>query len=193
MFIKQKMEHELNITEAGFVFVDDNPVERETVKGECPEVTVPDFPNDTTELLNFAEDIYFDYCRPLRVLGEDVQKTQMYQSESLRQKEKSVSLNLDDYIARLEISIDIHQMQDKELERVTQLINKTNQFNLTTKRYTAAEVKTVATNPHNAIYVVYSGDKYGDNGLISVVIIIGGEQNVYIDTFLITNPDVFMR
>ena len=182
----KEMEHELNITEAGFVFVDDNPVERETVKGECPEVTVPDFPNDTTELLNFAEDIYFDYCRPLRVLGEDVQKTQMYQSESLRQKEKSVSLNLDDYIARLEISIDIHQMQDKELERVTQLINKTNQFNLTTKRYTAAEVKTIATNPHNAIYVVYSGDKYGDNGLISVVIIIGGEQNVYIDTFLMS-------
>lgn len=182
----KEMEHELNITEAGFVFIDDNPVERETVKGECPEVIVPDFPKDTTELLSFAEDIFFDYCRPLRVLGEDVQKTQMYQSESLRQKEKSVSLNLDDYIARLEISIDIHRMQDKELERVTQLINKTNQFNLTTKRYTAAEVKTLAINPHNAIYVVYSGDKYGDNGLISVVIIIGDEQDVYIDTFLMS-------
>lgn len=180
------MEQELNITEGGFIFVDDNPVERETVKGECPEVIVPDFPEDTTELLSFAEDIYFDYCRSLRVLGEDVQKTQMYQSESLRKQEKSASLNLDDYIARLEMSIDIHRMQDAELERVVQLINKTNQFNLTTKRYTADEVRTLAANPHNDIYVVHSEDKYGDNGLISVVIIISGEQSVYIDTFLMS-------
>ena len=182
----KEMEHELNITEAGFIFIDDNPVERETIKGECPEVTVPDFPKDSTELLCFAEDIYFDYCRPLRVLGEDMQKTKMYRSESLRQKEKSVSLNLDDYIARLGISIDIHRMQDEELERVTQLLNKTNQFNLTTKRYTAAEVKALAANSNNDIYVVHSEDKYGDNGLISVVIVIGGEQEVYIDTFLMS-------
>ena len=182
----KEMEHELNITEAGFIFIDDNPVERETIKGECPEVTVPDFPKDSTELLSFAEDIYFDYCCPLRVLGEDMQKTKMYRSESLRQKEKSVSLNLDDYIARLGISIDIHRMQDEELERVTQLLNKTNQFNLTTKRYTAAEVKALAANPDNDIYVVHSEDKYGDNGLISVVIVIGGEQEVYIDTFLMS-------
>ena len=180
------MEGELNLTEGGFIFVDDNPVERETVKGECPDMLVPDFPEDTTELLSFAEDIWFDYCRPLRVLGEDLKKTQMYQNEAKRKLEMESSLNLDDYIAKLEMVADIHRMRDTELERVVQLINKTNQFNVTTKRYTQAEVEEIAADPNNAIYVVYSSDKYGDSGLISVIILIGSEVDVRIDTFLMS-------
>lgn len=180
------MESELNVTEGGFIFVDDNPVERETVKGECPDMLVPDFPDNTTELLNFAEDIWFDYCRSLRVLGEDLKKTQMYQNEVKRKQELESSLNLDDYIAKLEIVTDIHRMKDRELERVVQLINKTNQFNVTTKRYTQAEVEEIAADSNNAIYVVYSSDKYGDNGLISVVILRELEVDVKIDTFLMS-------
>ena len=180
------MEGELNLTEGGFIFVDDNPVERETVKGECPDMLVPDFPEDTTELLSFAEAIWFDYCRPLRVLGEDLKKTQMYQNEAKRKLEQESSLNLDDYIAKLEMVADIHRMRDTELERVVQLINKTNQFNVTTKRYTQAEVEKIAADPNNAIYVVYSSDKYGDSGLISVIILIGSEVDVRIDTFLMS-------
>ena len=180
------MEGELNLTEGGFIFIDDNPVERETVKGECPEMLVPDFPEDTTELLGFAEDIWFDYCRPLRVLGEDLKKTQMYQNEAKRKQEMSESLNLDDYIAKLEMVADIHRMRDSELDRVVQLINKTNQFNVTTKRYTQAEVEAIADDPNNSIYVVYSSDKYGDSGLISVIILIGSDIDVRIDTFLMS-------
>ena len=180
------MESELNLTEGGFIFVDDNPVERETVKGECPDMLVPDFPDDSTELLSFAEDIWFDYCLPLRVLGEDLKKTQMYQNEAKRKQELESSLNLDDYIAKLEMVADIHRMRDTELERVVQLINKTNQFNVTTKRYTQAEVEKIAADPNNAIYVVYSSDKYGDSGLICVIILIGSEVDVRIDTFLMS-------
>ena len=182
----KSMESELNITESGFIFIDDNPIERETVKGECPEVTVPEFPNDTTELLSFAEDIWFDYCRPLRVLGEDLKKTQMYQNETKRKQEMSESLNLDDYIAKLEMVVDIHRMRENELERVVQLINKTNQFNVTTKRYTISEIEEIAVDNHNAIYVVYSYDKYGSNGLISVVILKELNTKVFIDTFLMS-------
>lgn len=180
------MEGELNLTEGGFIFIDDNPVERETVKGECPDMLVPDFPADTTELLEYAEGIWFGYCRPLRILGEDLKKTQMYQNEAKRKQEMSESLNLDDYIAKLEMIADIHRMRDSELERVVQLINKTNQFNVTTKRYTQAEVEEIAANLDNAIYVVYSSDKYGDSGLISVIILVGLEGSVRIDTFLMS-------
>lgn len=180
------MESELNISEGGFIFIDDNPVERETVKGECPEILVPDFPEDTSELLRFAEEIWFDYCRPLRVLGEDQKKTQMYQNEIKRKKELNNSLNLDDYIAKLGIIVDIHRMRVNELERVVQLINKTNQFNVTTRRYTQVEVEEIAANPNNMIYVVYSSDKYGENGLISVIILRGYETEVIIDTFLMS-------
>ncbi len=180
------MESELNLTEGGFIFIDDNPVERETVKGVCPDVFVPDFPADTAELLGFAEGIWFDYCRPLKVLSEDLNKTKMYQNEAQRKKEMNESLDLDDYIAKLEMVADIHQMRPEELERVTQLCNKTNQFNVTTKRYTKSEIEEIVANPDNAIYVVYSSDKYGDSGLISVLILIGEKADIRIDTFLMS-------
>ncbi len=180
------MEAELNMTEGGFVFIDDNPVERETVKGECPEMLVPDFPEDTTQLLEFAEEIWLDHCRPLRVLSEDLKKTQMYQTEAKRKQELNQSLNLDDYIAKLEITADIHRMRPEELDRVAQLVNKTNQFNVTTKRYTRDEIEAIAKTPGNAVYVVYSSDKYGDSGLISVVILKSMTEAIRIDTFLMS-------
>lgn len=180
------MENELNITEGSFIFIDDNPAERESVKGECPEIAVPDFPMDTAELVSFAEKIWFDCCRPLSVLGEDLEKTQMYQNEAKRKRELCESLNLDDYLAKLEMVVDIHRMKESEIERVVQLINKTNQFNVTTKRYTQAEVEKIILNPDNDIFVVNSSDKYGDDGLISVIIIKSHETNVNIDTFLMS-------
>ena len=182
----KEMERELNLTEGSFIFIDDNPVERETVLGECPEVTVPEFPTDTSELFRFAEDIWFDYCRPLRVLDEDLKKTEMYQHESKRKQEINESLNLDSYIEKLEMTVEIHRMQDKELERVAQLCNKTNQFNVTTRRYTKTEIEEIAADPEKTIYVVYASDKYGDSGLISVIILADEGMGVRIDTFLMS-------
>lgn len=180
------METELNLTESGFIFIDDNPAERAIVSGECPEVLVPDFPIDTAELLSFAEDIWFDYCCPLRVLEESMKKTQMYHNEARRKQEMSESLNLEGYIKKLEIIVDIHKMRPEELERVTQLCSKVNQFNVTTKRYMQIDIERIAKDPNNAIYVVYSSDKYGDCGLISVVILIEEDTTVRIDTFLMS-------
>jgi len=180
------IENELNLTEKGFIFIDDNPIERETVKGECPEVLVPDFPTDTSELITFAEEIWFDYCMPLRVLNEDLNKTRMYQNEAKRKTVLDMSLNLDDYIAKLDISVDIHRMRPEETGRVTQLVNKTNQFNLTTKRYTQAEIEKISKDPDKYIFVVYSSDKYGDYGLISIVILIEEHNDVIIDSFLMS-------
>lgn len=182
----KSMGKELNLTEGGFIFIDDNPVERETVKGECPEILVPDFPEDTTELLSFAEEIWFNNCRPLRVLGEDLEKTKMYQNEAKRKYEQETSLNLDDYIKKLEMVVDIHRMQPEEKDRTVQLIGKTNQFNLTTKRYTSAEIDAIEADDNNVIYVVHSSDKYGDNGLISVIILNKIEEQIVIDSFLMS-------
>ena len=182
----KEMESELNLTEGGFIFIDDNAIEQETVRGECPEVTVPAFPKDTSKLRAFAEDIWFDYCRPLRVLGEDMQKTEMYQSEVKRKKEMSSSLNLDEYISRLEIKVDIHRIRREEFVRAAQLCAKTNQFNVTTKRYTQTELENIAADADSAIYVVYASDKYGDSGLVSVVILKECKDKVKIDTFLMS-------
>ncbi len=182
----KEMESELNITENGFVFIDDNPLERGTVKEECAEMTVPDFPEDSTELLWFAEDMWNKYFRPLRVMSEDTYRTEMYQSEAKRNEEKHLSLSLVDYIKKLEISVDIHKMKDSEKERTVQLMNKTNQFNLTTKRYTMIDIENIIADKNNSVYVVYSADKYGDSGLVSVVILKEDFESVFIDTFLMS-------
>lgn len=177
---------ELNITEEGFIFIDDNPFEREAIKGECQHVTVPEFPDDSTELISFAEDIWFKYCQSLIVGTEDKRRTKMYQIESSRKTELSESLSLDDYIKKLEIVVNIHRMKDTETDRVVQLINKTNQFNVTTKRYTKNDIERINSHKENDIFVVYSSDKYGDDGLISVIILRRKKTDAYIDTFLMS-------
>lgn len=182
----KEMERELNVTEAGFVFVDDNPAEREEVRALCPEVLVPDFPTDTSELLAFAEGLWEDHLVPLRVLDEDRDRTAMYRAEAARSADLEASLSLGDYLKRLEIRVDIHRMRPGELDRVAQLCNKTNQFNLTTRRYTRAEVEALANSPANSVYVLCSSDRYGDSGLVGVMILVGEGARTRIDTFLMS-------
>ena len=98
----------------------------------------------------------------------------------------SSSLNLDEYISRLEIKVDIHRIRHEEFVRAAQLCAKTNQFNVTTKRYTQTELEKISANADSAIYVVYASDKYGDSGLVSVVILKECNDKVKIDTFLMS-------
>ena len=182
----KEMAAELNLTEGGFLFVDDNPLEREKVRGECPEMLTPDFPEDTAELLPFAENLWWDYLRPLRALAEDRQKTEMYRAEALRRQEQAESLSPEDYIRKLEMRVDIHPLRPEEMERTAQLIGKTNQFNLTTRRYTLAQVRQMAEDGQHILYTVSSGDRYGDNGLIAVVILEDRGQDLMVDTFLMS-------
>ncbi|MCD8327080.1 MAG: HAD-IIIC family phosphatase [Lachnospiraceae bacterium] len=182
----KELEAELNLTESSFIFVDDNPAEREGVKAGCPQAEVADFPDDTTQLAAFAEKLYVDQLRPLRILKEDLNKTRMYQNEELRKKDAAASLNLEDYLAKLEMRADIHRMRDSEMDRVVQLCGKTNQFNVTTKRYSRNEICEIAARPQNAVYVAYLSDKYGESGLTGVVILLGEGEEIRIDSFLMS-------
>lgn len=177
-----EMQKELNLTEGSFVFFDDNPVEREAMRQQCPGVLVADFPEEELMLDRTAEKIYKEAFRQLRLTSEDTEKTNMYLVEAKRKKEQSESLNLDDYLKKLEICIEIHRMRPNELERVTQLCNKTNQFNLTTKRYSSSEIDKMAGD----IFVVYAEDKYGTQGLVSVIILKRELEEIQIDTFLMS-------
>lgn len=182
----KEIQEELNLTESSFIFIDDNPLERNMVSGQCPEVFVPEFPKDTAELPKFAEDLYKKYFRILHLTDEDAQKTKMYQEEAKRTAIKGKALDLDEYIRMLEIRADIHIMRDEEIGRVCQLCSKTNQFNLTTKRYDLKELKELASDNAVDIFTVSAADKFGDNGLISVVITRKSGSNVVIDTFLMS-------
>lgn len=177
---------EINITEAGFVFIDDNPVERENVKANCREVVVPSFPEDTSDLIEFAEDIWKSYFCTSRIMEEDLKRNDMYKAESRRKLAYNSATGLEDYLKSLQIEIHIHEMCDSEIPRVVQLINKTNQFNLTTVRYSQNEIEELMVDPTKKIFVACSRDKYGENGLVSVLILSETLCEITIDTFLMS-------
>ena len=182
----REMEADLNLTEGSFIFIDDNPVERETVGAQCPDVLIPEFPADSSDLIVLAEELYAKHLKPLRLTAEDKTKTQMYQTEAKRKSLQSSALNLDDYIRVLEMQADIHIMKPEEAERVHQLCNKTNQFNLTTKRYSLKEITDMAADEATDIFTVSSCDKFGDNGLVGVLICRKETKGIVIDTFLMS-------
>ena len=174
----------LNIGLDSFVFLDDNPAEREAMKAECPEVAVIDFPKDSSLLPDTLEKAYNDYFFSLEVTGEDAKKTAMYRAESQRQAEMNSAASAEDFLKKLEMTIDIHKMLPEEEKRVVQLVNKTNQFNVTTKRYSEQEIKELAEA--GDVITVHMADKYGDQGLVSVLILKYKDYQVDIDTFLMS-------
>ena len=181
--IKQ-LARELNIGLDSFVFLDDNPAEREQMISECPEVTVIDFPKDSSLLPEVVEKAYYDYFLSLEVTGEDAKKTAMYRAESQRKAEMSAATSVEDFLKKLEMKMRIHLMQPDEEKRVVQLVNKTNQFNVTTKRYSEEEIK--ALSQTGDIITVHMSDKYGDQGLVSVLILTYDGKQACIDTFLMS-------
>ena len=176
----------LNIGLDSFVFLDDNPAERERMKAECPEVTVIDFPKDTAQLPNVVAKAYEDYFLSLEVTGEDLKKTAMYRAEAMRKTEMSSAVSMEDFLKKLEMTMDIHFMKPEEEKRVTQLTNKTNQFNVTTKRYSEEEIHGLATGKNSDIITVHMADKYGDQGLVSVLILKYEKDVAEIDTYLMS-------
>lgn len=182
----RQLAADLNIGLDAFVFLDDNPAEREAMREACPEVTVIDFPKDTSLLPEIVEKAYKDYFLSLEVTGEDTKKTAMYRAENQRKAEMSSAVSMDDYLKRLEMTMDIHMMLPEEEKRVTQLTNKTNQFNVTTKRYSEEEIHAFDLSENSDIITVHMADKYGDQGLVSVLILKYAGETVEIDTFLMS-------
>lgn len=180
----RKLAKDLNIGLDAFVFLDDNPAEREQMKAECPEVAVIDFPKDSSLLPDTVEQAYNDYFLCLEVTGEDTKKTEMYRAESLRKAEMSAAASVDDFLKNLEMVMTVHRMLPEEKKRVTQLVNKTNQFNVTTRRYSEEEIKSLAEN--GDIITVHMADKYGDQGLVAVMILKYEKEEAEIDTFLMS-------
>ena len=182
----RQLAADLNIGFDSFVFLDDNPAEREQMKAECPEVTVIDFPKDSSQLPEIIAKTYDEYFLSLEVTGEDRKKTSMYRSEAKRKAELNRAASVEDFLKKLEMTMDIHIMTPEEEKRVTQLTNKTNQFNVTTKRYSEEEIHAIAGSPDSDIITIHMADKYGNQGLVAVVILNYTEKVSIIDTFLMS-------
>lgn len=175
----------LNIGLDALVFVDDNPFERNLVRAAVPEVAVPELPDDPALYPGLISDA--GYFEALSLTGEDRLRTQQYQAQRLRKDLASEATDLQGYLRSLDMRLIWGGVDPANLKRTTQLINKTNQFNLTTRRYTEAEVEQVAADAHAMSLRVRLLDRFGDNGLIAVVIgRLDAEQRLDIETWLMS-------
>lgn len=181
------LSEELNIGLDSMVFIDDNPIERESVKRELPEVTVPDFPQDTSELADFAIELYNNYFYILSPTDEDTVKTEIYRQNMKRRDAQKSSASYEDFLRTLETKIEIHRIRAENVQRAAQLTQKTNQFNLTTKRYSEQELLALIDEEGFDGFVVNVSDRFGDSGMVSVVITKHKtDSEVELDTFLLS-------
>ena len=178
------LAEELNLGLDSFVFVDDNPVECGLIRELLPQVTVLQVP---AALYDFPplvlKDGLFD---TLRVTAEDKKRAQLYQHESQRKGARTSFSRLEDYLASLGTVAAIHRVRPSEIARVAQLTQKTNQFNLTTKRYSEQDIRTFADRADNAVFVLSVKDKFGELGLVGVLILARDGSAGKIDSFLLS-------
>ncbi len=179
---------ELNIGLDSMVFVDDSSFEIHLIQERIPEILSLQVPSALHEYPDFLLQNVYRYFS-LKTNKEDAQKTEIYKQQSEREKAKQNYKSLEEYLASLKISLSISKDDLRQLERIAQLTQKTNQFNLTTKRYTETQILNMMNNEQEHIFSVCVKDRFGDNGLTAISIIKTDAQNPKIgniDTFLMS-------
>lgn len=161
---------ELNLGTDSFVFWDDNPTERELVKEMLPEVAVPDFPDKPEELAPAMAEIYEEYFAKAHLTKEDLAKTGQYAANAKRNDLQKNAASFEDYLKQLQIVIT--RVNPREhVDRLVQMANKTNQFNLTTRRYDVQQMQQILQDDYKQVYLYNVEDKFGDNGLVAMAIV----------------------
>lgn len=164
-----ELSEELRLGLQSFVFIDDNPVERARVAGAFPEVLVPEWPKDPAE---YAPTLEAMECFDVpQITEEDFQRTATQAAERTRRASLAGSSaeSLGEWLHSLETSVHVETLSSTNLARVTQLFNKTNQMNLTTRRLSAAEIEAWAAAPGRRLWAVRVTDRFGDSGLTGVL------------------------
>ena len=157
---------ELNIGIDSLVFIDDNPVERDRVASQVPDVKVP-IMSDPAQYIHILD--RSGYFEATNLSAEDAQRTSMYRENVARQKAQNAFADYNEYLKSLNMKAEIAPFSPVYMPRIAQLTNKSNQFNLTTKRCTQTDVeKYVANKEYITLYGKLT-DKFGDNGVVSVV------------------------
>lgn len=175
---------DLNIGLDSMVFVDDNPAERAYVRHALPEVQVLDLPADPVLYARALEEVT-DF-EVLSLTEEDRMRGAAYASERERRMLKSESASFEEFIVRLKIVLTIGRVRRSDLPRVAQLTRKTNQFNLTARRYSDSEIEQISSQNTSCIYTLRVRDIFGEHGLVGVMMINGSGPTSNIDVFLLS-------
>ena len=169
-----------------FVFLDDNPTERAWVRSQLPEVMVPEIGNDAARYLGLLQRHHaFD---ALALSEEDRLRAADYAANARRSELLKSAGNLEEFIANLQMSATVAPVDELNLPRAAQLVNKSNQFNLTTRRYTEEQLRAESARPDRVVRTFKLRDRFADNGLIGVMIaqVEAAESTLTIDTWLMS-------
>lgn len=160
---------QLNIGLDSLVFIDDNPAERARVRESLPMVAVPELPADAAHYVRCIADA--GYFEAVSFTEEDRHRAGQYAANAEREALREGSQSMEDFLRGLDMAVIPGPIEPVDLARATQLINKTNQFNTTTRRYTTEEVSGFAAAPANMTFQFRLLDRFGDNGLVSVMLL----------------------
>ena len=180
-----KIAEEINIGLDSFVFIDDNPVERQLIRERLPMVAVPEVIGE--DPLSYIEAIENGkYFETLNISDEDIRRTDTYKANVARNELIKNTASYDDFLRRLDMNAEISPFKDVYIRRIAQLTNKTNQFNLTTLRCTEDEIRRYAKEPKYLTLYGRLTDTFGDNGLVSVMVGERRETEIHIILFLMS-------
>jgi FkbH-like protein len=175
---------ELNVGVDALAFLDDNPFEREQVRGALPEVTVIDLQKNPLEYAAAVKNCAV--FERLTLSSEDQRRTEIYAAQKQRAGAEQNFQSKEDFFRYLDQEAELDPVSDLTLARVAQLTQKTNQFNLTTRRYTEAQIAEMAKQPEWHISSIRVRDRFGDYGLVGVAIAHDEGEQCQIDTFLLS-------
>ena len=179
-----QISDEINIGLGSIVFFDDDKLNQTRIKQEFPEVLTIELPDDPSKFSPLLKEL--NDFNVLQRTDEDTKRGQMYTEQRKRKElEKSVS-NLDDFLKELDIKVKMKKSNEFLIPRISQLTLKTNQFNLTTRRYQEEEIKKFSSNTKFIVGCAQVLDKFGDNGITGVYIIKKNDKSWLIDTFLLS-------
>jgi len=174
----------LNIALDSLVFVDDNPAECAIVRAQEPQVMVPEIGKNITNYINILDKAGF--FEAISLSSDDLQRNSYYADNLTRQEAQSRFSSYEEFLQSLEMVAEIRPFAPVYLDRIAQLTNKTNQFNVTTRRYTYAEIENKANSRHHVTLYGRLLDKFGDNGIVSVIIGDIRGQELHIDLWLMS-------
>ena len=162
-----RLAQQINIGVDSIVFVDDNPAEREMVRSQLPQVPVLEFDTPFASVRNLDDAGFFEV---ISLTADDLKRSEMYKANASRRELETHFTDYGEYLKSLEMKADIRRVDPVSVRRVAQLTNKTNQFNLTTKRCTEAQIEEFSRDEDMVCLSGRLEDKFGDNGIVSVVI-----------------------
>lgn len=180
----QAIAQELNLSLDSFLFIDDSPVENEQIREILPMVDVLQVPQRIYELPNLLQQ--YKGFNKLVTTVEDNYRTALYQAERDRHNTATQYYDINSFLSSLQLESEIGQAKPDELLRVAQLTQKTNQFNLTTRRYVLGGIEALSSSNNHLVLVMRVADKYGDYGLTGVAIVANQGETCHIDSFLMS-------